>query len=268
MDMLDIECLTALALHAEMIANSYDVLTASLEAELLERVRGMPPAFFEAMIIDVLLRLGYGGGRPNMGQAIGRVGDGGIDGIIKEDCLGLNIIYVQAKRYAEGRTVGRPEVQMFAGSLDGVSASKGIFITTGSFSAAARNYVKNLPKRIVLIGGSQLARLMVDHEIGVSICQTYKIKQIDAGYFNDTKPPAAASIVEVAPASRETIDTEPVSGASADDRADIDPPSGLAARSRRPAPPRIAPPAHSAKRRAIDAASLKWGLPRRRQFGC
>src|SRR5690349_18042363 len=123
MDIPDIQWRAVFALHADMMATSYDALTASLEADLLGRVRSMPPAFFEAMIIDVLLRLGYGGGQSNMGQVVGRVGDGGIDGIIKEDPLGLNIIYLQAKRYAEGRTVGRPEVQMFAGSLDGVGAS-------------------------------------------------------------------------------------------------------------------------------------------------
>ena len=134
----EIEWLTVLASPSDLIAASRRTLIATLEAELLDRLRRMPPEFFEAVIIDLLQRLGYGGGRPQMGQAIGRAHDGGIDGVIKEDALGLDVVYVQAKRYAEGRTVGRPEVQAFAGSLDGVNASKGILMTTGSFSAGAR----------------------------------------------------------------------------------------------------------------------------------
>ena len=268
MDLFAIQWLTVLATHAELMANSYQALTARLEADLLDRVRKMPPSFFEGMMIDMLLRLGYGRGQPDMAQAIGRVGDGGIDGVIKEDALGLDTVYLQVKRYADGGTVGRPEVQMFAGSLDGVGATKGIFITTGSFSAAARSYVQNIPKRIVLIGGSQLARLMVDHEVGVSVCRTYKIKQIDESYFDDRGPRTpTSSSVGVAPASAGPAGGEPLPAAIADDRAGVDPPSGVAPRSRRPAPPRLNPPTHSAKRRAIDAAALIWGLPRR-QFGC
>jgi restriction system protein len=118
----------------EDIAANYAFLSAALETDLLDRVRGMSPVFFENLIIDLLIAMGYGGGRAEMGQAIGRAGDGGIDGMIKEDALGLDIVYVQAKRYADGNTVGRSEVQSFAGSLDGVGATKGIFFGTSTFS--------------------------------------------------------------------------------------------------------------------------------------
>jgi len=169
----------------EQIAKSYQTLTVAIEAELLDRVREMSPTFFETLIIDVLIKLGYGGGQPEMGQAIGKSGDGGIDGVIKEDALGLDIVYVQAKRYGEGHTVGRPEVQAFAGSLDGVGATKGILITTGSFSSGARDYVLRIPKRIILIDGVQLAHLMVEREVGVRVSEVFKIKKIDENYFTE-----------------------------------------------------------------------------------
>ena len=141
----------------EQIDASYQSLNAALEADLLDRVRELSPGFFERLIIDLLIAMGYGGGRAEMGQAIGRAGDGGIDGIIKEDALGLDIVYVQAKRYAAQNTVGRAEVQGFAGSLDGVGATKGIFVTTSSFSQGAREYVQRIAKRIVLVDGAAAA---------------------------------------------------------------------------------------------------------------
>ena len=169
----------------EQIAASYKTLTAAIEAELLDRVRGISPAFFETLIIDLLIKLGYGGGQPEMGQAIGKSGDGGIDGVIKEDALGLDRVCLQAKRYGEGQVVGRPEVQAFAGSLDGVGATKGILITTGSFSSSARDYVLHIPKRIILIDGVQSARLMVDREVGVLVSEVFKVKKIDENYFTE-----------------------------------------------------------------------------------
>jgi restriction system protein len=134
----------------------------------------MSPGFFERLIVDLLIAMGYGGGRAEMGQAIGRSGDGGIDGMIKEDALGLDIVYVQAKRYADGNAVGRSEVQSFAGSLDGVGATKGIFFGTSTFSQGARDYVGRISKRIVLIDGAELARLMVQNNVGVRTRTTYE----------------------------------------------------------------------------------------------
>jgi restriction system protein len=169
----------------EQIEASHTALAAALQSDLLERVREMSPAFFERLIIDLLIAMGYGGGRAEMGHAIGRSGDGGIDGMIKEDALGLDIVYVQAKRYADGNTVGRSEVQSFAGSLDGVGATKGIFFGTSTFSQGARDYVGRISKRIVLIDGAELARLMLQHNVGVRTRTTYEVKKVDEDYFTE-----------------------------------------------------------------------------------
>ena len=162
----------------ELIEANYQFISAALEAELLDRVRGLPPAFFENLIIELLIAMGYGGGSAEMGQAIGRSGDGGIDGTIKEDALGLDIVYVQAKRYGAQNAVGSGEVQGFAGSLDGVRATKGVFVTTSTFSQGAREFVQRIAKRIVLVDGAALARLMVRHGIGVRTRTTYELKKI------------------------------------------------------------------------------------------
>ncbi len=129
--------------------------------------------------------MGYGGGRADMGKAVGRSGDGGVDGTIKEDALGLDVVYMQAKRYADGSSVGRPDVQAFAGSLDGVRATKGIFITTSQFTSTAREFADRIAKRIILIDGSELARLMVRHNVGVRVRITYELKGVDEDYFSD-----------------------------------------------------------------------------------
>ena len=128
------------------------------------------------MVIDVLIKIGYGGSRKEAGQAVGRTGDGGIDGIIKEDKLGLDIIYIQAKRWEN--IVGRPEIQKFAGALQGQRAKKGIFITTSDFTKDALNYIKNIDSKIILIDGSRLAELMIEHNVGVSPVATYEIKKL------------------------------------------------------------------------------------------
>ena len=169
----------------EQIEKNYQTLTAALQAEVLDRVREMPPAFFERLVVDLLIRLGYGGGQPEMGKVTGKSGDGGIDGVIKEDALGLDIVYIQAKRYGIGHSVGQPEMRDFAGSLDGEGATKGIFITTGSFSTNAHEYVNRIAKRIIMIDGAQLARLMVEREVGVRVTEMYKIKKIDENYFTE-----------------------------------------------------------------------------------
>ncbi len=141
----------------------------------------MSPEFFERLVVGLLVSMGYGGSLRDAGRAIGRSGDGGIDGVINEDQLGLDVIYVQAKRWQN--TVGRPEIQSFAGSLDGVKAKKGIFITTSGFSREAEDYTSRIDKRIVLIDGERLARLMYDHGVGVTLVETFLVKRLDLDYF-------------------------------------------------------------------------------------
>lgn len=136
---------------------------------------------FENLVVDLILKIGYGGSRLDAGKAIGRTGDGGIGGIIKEDKLGLDAIYIQAKRW-EG-TVGRPEIQKFIGALLGQKAKKGIFITTSRFSPDAKEYVKGIDSRVILIDGEELANLMIDYDIGVSKIVEYELKRIDSDYF-------------------------------------------------------------------------------------
>jgi restriction system protein len=165
----------------EQLANAYKVLRDSLANDILETVKKGSPSFFEELVIDLLVAMGYGGSVEDAGKAVGKSGDGGIDGIIKEDKLGLDVVYVQAKRWSN--SVGRPVVQAFAGSLEGVRARKGVLITTSSFSQDALEYVQKIEKRIVLIDGKQLADLMIDHDIGVNVVQTYKIKRLDSDYF-------------------------------------------------------------------------------------
>jgi restriction system protein len=165
----------------DALAAAYGKLRAGLEEELLEQVKAASPAFFERLVIDVLVAMGYGGTRQDAGRAIGRSGDGGIDGIIKEDRLGLDVIYVQAKRWDS--TVGRPEIQKFAGALQGQRASKGVFITTSNFSREAHEYVATISSKIILLDGETLAKLMVDHNVGVTLVGTYELKKVDTDYF-------------------------------------------------------------------------------------
>lgn len=167
----------------EALEDAYDRLRATLESELLQRVMTASPAFFERLVIDLLVRMGYGGSFRDAGQAIGRSGDGGIDGIIKEDRLGLDVIYVQAKRW-EG-SVGRPEIQKFAGALQGHRARKGVFITTSSFSRDAQEFVERIDSKIVLIDGATLTRFMVDSGVGVSLVTAYEVKRVDSDYFSE-----------------------------------------------------------------------------------
>jgi len=166
----------------DAMATAYKRLRSELEAELLEQVKASSPAFFEQLVVDLIVAMGYGGSRQDAGRAIGKSGDGGIDGIIKEDKLGLDAIYLQAKRW-EG-TVGRPEVQKFAGALQGLRASKGIFISTSNYSREALEYVAQISSKIILIDGATLVRYMVDHNVGVSIAGQYEIKNIDSDYFD------------------------------------------------------------------------------------
>jgi restriction system protein len=168
----------------EILETSYQSLRQTLAQEILERIKQNPPKFFESLVVDLLVAMGYGGSRKDAGQAVGQVGDGGIDGIIKEDKLGLDAIYLQAKRW-EG-TVGGPVVQGFVGALIGKKARKGVFITTSNFSQQARSYaggIENL--KIILIDGEQLAQLMIDHDVGVTEESRYIVKKVDLDYFGE-----------------------------------------------------------------------------------
>jgi len=156
-------------------------LQAEVANELLERTKKAPPEFFERLVVDLLLRMGYGGSQEAAGRAIGRSGDGGIDGVINEDVLGLDVVYVQAKRWEA--TVGRPVVQAFIGSLEGVRAQKGVMITTSAFSAEARAYVQSIGKRVILIEGRELAQHMLKYGLGVTRKAQYDLKRIDSDYF-------------------------------------------------------------------------------------
>jgi len=168
----------------ESIEFGYQKIRKELELELLNRVKSCSPDFFERLVVDLLVKMGYGGSRRDAGRAIGKSGDGGIDGIIKEDKLGLDIVYVQAKRW-DNTVVGRPEIQKFVGALHGQRARKGVFITTSRFSPEAREYVSIIDSKIVLIDGEELAQLMIDNHVGVSTVSIYEIKKIDSDYFTD-----------------------------------------------------------------------------------
>ena len=165
----------------EALETAYQELQQGLAADLIQNIKQCAPDFFERLVVDVLIKMGYGGSRKEAGQAIGGTGDEGIDGIIKEDKLGLDIIYIQAKRWEN--TVGRPEIQKFASALQGQRARKGIFITTSDFSKEALSYVKNIDSKIILIDGQRLSELMIEHNVGVSSVASYDVKKIDTDYF-------------------------------------------------------------------------------------
>ncbi len=165
----------------EAMEASYLKLREELASELLETIMTCSASFFERLVVDLLVKMGYGGTRKDAGTAIGRSGDGGIDGIIKEDRLGLDVVYVQAKRWSD--TVGRPEIQKFAGALLGQQARKGVFITTSNYSRAAQEYVSTIDSKIVLIDGETLANLLIDFDLGVSPVANYSLKRVDLDYF-------------------------------------------------------------------------------------
>ncbi len=167
----------------ELLEESYQALREQTASDLLERIQKASPRFFEKLVIDLLVKMGYGGSRADAGQAIGKPGDDGIDGIIKEDRLGLDLVYVQAKRWKD--TISRPAIQSFAGSLEGNRARKGVFITTSRFSSDAREYVTRIEKKIILIDGEQLADLSLEFGIGVEPVSTYTIQRIDSDYFEE-----------------------------------------------------------------------------------
>ncbi len=169
----------------EILDSAYEQIRATLGQELLSKVQSLTWMDFERLVVQLLVRMGYGGSVKDAGRALAKSGDEGIDGTIKEDKLGLDIIYIQAKKWQTGNTVGRPEIQKFVGALAGQGAKKGIFITTSSFSREARDYVPRNETKIVLIDGEELTQLMIDHDLGVTLQQTYAVKRIDSDFFGE-----------------------------------------------------------------------------------
>jgi restriction system protein len=165
----------------EQIEEAYENLRENLTSEILSQLKDSSPTFFEKIVVEVLVKMGYGGSRKDAGEAIGKSGDEGIDGTIKEDRLGLDIIYIQAKKWEN--TVTRPEIQKFAGALQGKRAKKGIFITTSAFSQGCEEYVATIDSKIILIDGQRLAQLMIDFNVGVSTEAIYELKKVDSDYF-------------------------------------------------------------------------------------
>ena len=167
----------------EAMENAYDAIRAQLAGELLDQIMSSSPRFFETLVVDLLVNMGYGGTRRDAGEAVGGSGDEGIDGIIKEDRLGLEVVYIQAKRWKD--VVQRPEIQKFVGALRGQNARKGVFITTSDYSRGARQFAEGLQDKVVLIDGGMLSGLMIDHGVGVTPEATYEIKRVDSDYFNE-----------------------------------------------------------------------------------
>jgi restriction system protein len=167
----------------ENLESSYQALRQQLANELLEKLKQGSPQFFEQVVVDLLVAMGYGGSKPNVARAIGKSGDEGIDGVINEDKLGLDVVYIQAKRWSN--PVGSPTVQQFTGSLEGKKANKGVLITTSAFTKEAQSFVGLIGKRIVLIDGATLAEFMIDHDVGVTTAATFVVKRIDGDYFEE-----------------------------------------------------------------------------------
>lgn len=169
----------------ELMETAFQNIKRTLADEILDKTRNVSPSFFEKLVVDLLVKMGYGGSIKDAGKAIGKTGDEGIDGTIKEDKLRLDVIYIQAKRWKEGNIVGRPELHKFVGALAGQGAKKGIFITTSTFSKDAIEYTPKNETKIILIDGIQLGELMIEYNVGVSNQQTYEIKKIDNDYFEE-----------------------------------------------------------------------------------
>jgi restriction system protein len=168
----------------ELLESGCRKLRAQVESDLLANVKSCSPEFFENLVVQLLTTIGYGGSRADAGKAIGKSGDGGIDGVIKEDKLGLDLLYIQAKRW-DNTTVGRPEIQKFVGALHGKKAKKGVFLTTSTFTKDALEYVEGIDTKVILIDGAKLAELMIDYEVGVSTESSYVVKRVDLDFFED-----------------------------------------------------------------------------------
>ena len=169
----------------ELIETAFHDFQKSLAEELLDKIRNVSPSFFEKLVVALLVKMGYGGSIKDAGQAIGRTGDEGIDGIIKEDKLGLDVIYIQAKRWKENNVIGRPEIQKFVGALAGQGAKKGVFITASSFTKEALDYKPMNDTKVILIDGMKLANLMIEYNLGVAQMHCYELKKLDNDYFDE-----------------------------------------------------------------------------------
>jgi restriction system protein len=169
----------------EVVEAAYNEVQAALRADLLDRILENSPSFFEGVIVDLLVAMGYGGSRRDAAEHLGKSGDGGVDGVINEDVLGLDRVYIQAKRYAPSASVGRPEIQAFTGSLVGLGASKGVFVTTSTFSAQATEFASRIPQRVILIDGKRLTELMIEHGVGVRSSRVLEFKRLDEDFFSE-----------------------------------------------------------------------------------
>ncbi len=169
----------------EAVEAAYNSAQAALRADLLDRILQNSPSFFERVIVDLLVAMGYGGSHKNASEQLGRSGDGGVDGVINEDVLGLDRVYVQAKRYSPGTSVGRPDIQAFTGSLVGMGAMKGVFVTTSTFSAPAIEFASRIPQRIILIDGKRLTELMIEHSVGVRSSRILEFKRLDEDFISE-----------------------------------------------------------------------------------
>jgi restriction system protein len=174
-----------IATPEEIIEKSYNALQVALRSDLLDRILQNSPQFFESLIVNLLVAMGYGGSHKDAAQQLGKSGDGGIDGVINEDFLGLDRVYIQAKRYDLSNVIGRPVIQAFTGSLVGFGATKGVFVTTSTFSSQAREYVTRIPQRVVLIDGKLLTELMIEHSVGVRIQRAIEFKRLDEDFFSE-----------------------------------------------------------------------------------
>jgi restriction system protein len=190
----------------ERIETAYRELRSALAAEVLDRVFDQSPEFFEQLVLDVLQAMGYGGSRDDAAARLGQSGDQGVDGVIREDRLGLDLIYIQAKRWKN--VVGRPEIQKFFGALHGQRATKGVFITTSTFSKEAAAYADGVTPRVILVDGKELAQLMIEHSVGVAVSRKYQLMRLDLDYF---LPDDADSLVE--PETPRVADDEPTQSA-------------------------------------------------------
>jgi restriction system protein len=184
-DVIALEEFAPTATPEERLQTAYNEIIDELRAALLDRVTRGTPEFFEKVVVDLLTSMGYGGSRANAGQRVGRTADGGIDGVINEDPLGLDIVYIQAKRYAPANTVGVDKVREFAGSLVERGSTKGVFVTTSRFAPAATTYAERIPQRLVLIDGEELTRLMVQYGVGVRTERSLEFRKLDLDYFED-----------------------------------------------------------------------------------
>lgn len=167
----------------EILEENYQIIKNELASELLEKIRTKSWQFFEDLVVDLMVKMGYGGSRYKVGESIKRTRDEGIDGIINQDKLGLDVIYLQAKMWKDESSIGRPEIQKFVGALQGKRAKKGVFITTSSFTKDAIEYANTIESKVILIDGDTLTNLMIEHNVGVTPIETYQIKKIDLDYF-------------------------------------------------------------------------------------